>query len=197
MPVPSDHGEEPEYKFTGSDDLPVENVSWFDAVEFCNKLSQREKRPPFYNTYRMDIRVAGGNGYRLPTEAEWEYACRAGSEALWPFGEDASQLDQYAWYANNSGGRTHPVGQKLPNAWGINDMLGNVWEWCADGYGAKCYASFWARTDPKGPANAPERAYRGGGYGSNPYVCRPALRNNHWLAHRDGDLGFRVVRGHV
>ena len=120
--------------FKGSDDLPVENVSWLDAVGFCNKLSEREKRTPFYRIDGTEVTIVGGNGYRLPTEAEWEYACRAKSTTLYPFGDDAGKLGEHAWYDGNSEGKTHPVGQKLPNAWGLYDMLGNVWEWCADWY---------------------------------------------------------------
>lgn len=99
------------------DDLPVTNVSWHDAQEFCKRLSERT-----------------GDTYRLPTEAEWEYACRAGSTGKWCFGDDESQLDEYAWYYDNSSGTVHPVAQKKPNAWGLYDMHGNVWEWCQDEY---------------------------------------------------------------
>ncbi len=127
--------------FKGSDELPVENVTWFEAVQFCNKLSERENQTPLYRMNGDDVTIAGGNGYRLPTEAEWEYACRAQSTTLYPFGDDASQLDEHAWSANNSGKLTHPVGQKRPNVWGLYDMLGNVCEWCADWYDPRYYAS--------------------------------------------------------
>ncbi len=115
--------------FTGSDDLPVDSVSWLDAVDFCNKLSELDKRTPFYRIDGNDVTVISGNGYRFPTEAEWEFACRANTTTPYPFGDNEGTLGDHAWYANNSENKTHPVGRKLPNAWGLYDMLGNVWEW--------------------------------------------------------------------
>jgi serine/threonine protein kinase len=115
-------GETPS-SFKGSDDLPVENVSWLDAIKFCNRLSEREQRVAYYRIDGADFEVAGGNGYRLPTEAEWEYACRAGSATVYPFGNDAGNLGEHAWYDSDSASKTHPVGQKRPNAWGLYDML--------------------------------------------------------------------------
>ena len=100
-------GENPSH-FKGSDDLPVENVSWLDAVLFCNKLSEQEKRTPFYRINGTEVTIAGGNGYRLPTEAEWEYACRAGSTTLFPFGDDVSKLGDHAWYAQQLRGQDPP-----------------------------------------------------------------------------------------
>ena len=152
-------GDNPSH-FKGSDDLPVESVSWLDAVKFCNKLSEREKRTPFYRIDGTEVTLAGGNGYRLPTEAEWEYACRAKSTTLYPFGDDASKLGEHAWYAGNSESKTHPVGQKLPNAWGLYDMLGNVWEWCADGYDEKYYASSPSADPPVRPGPRSESSVR-------------------------------------
>ncbi|MFI5460965.1 MAG: SUMF1/EgtB/PvdO family nonheme iron enzyme [Isosphaerales bacterium] len=153
-------GDNPSH-FKGSDDLPVESVSWLEAVKFCNKLSEREKRTPFYRIDGTEVTPVGGDGYRLPTEAEWEYACRAKSTTLYPFGDDASKLGEHAWSAGNSESKTHPVGQKLPNASGLYDMLGNVWEWCADWYDEKYYASS-PPADPPGAPRASHRVFRAG-----------------------------------
>ena len=116
---------------------PVETVSWDEAVEFCKKASEK-----------------AGKKVRLPTEAEWEYACRAGSKTRFCFGDDDDKLGDFAWYAANSGNTTHPVGQKKPNAWGLYDLHGNVWQWCADRYDAKYYGNS-PKTDPTGPAEGP------------------------------------------
>ena len=178
--------------FKGSDDLPVERVSWLDAVEFCNKLSEREKRTPFYRINGTDVTIGGNNGYRLPTEAEWENACRAKSTTLYPFGDDAGKLGEHAWSAGMSEDKTHPVGQKLPNAWGLYDMLGNVWEWCADGYDEKYYASS-PPADPPGAPRASRRVFRGGSWGKNATICRPAYRRRRTPVYRDNELGFRVA----
>ena len=182
--------------------LPVECVTWLDAVEFCNKLSQSEGLTPVYTITNRSpstgypITSAAvtanwtANGYRLPTEAEWEYACRAGSTTTWCFGDDESLLGSYAWYLENSNGKTHPVGQKRPNAWGLYDMHGNVWEWCWDWYGA--YPSS-AETDPRGPISGSYRVGRGGSYWSNANDTRSASRG----ADYPGSgyyVGFRVVR---
>jgi len=179
-------------KFTGSDNLPVENVSWLDAIEFCNKLSEREKGTPFYGIDGSEVTVVGGNGYRLPTEAEWEYACRARSTTLYPLGDDAGKLSKYAWSDGNSAIKTHQVGQKLPNAWGLYDMLGNVWEWCGDWYDEAYYASS-PPADPPGTSKASHRVVRGGGWSSGPGRCRPADRGRYRPGSRGNDLGLRVA----
>jgi formylglycine-generating enzyme required for sulfatase activity len=179
--------------FKGSDDLPVENVSWLDAVEFCNTLSKLENRTPFYRVDGTAVTIVGGNGYRLPTEAEWEYACRAGSKTRYPFGDNAGTLGERAWYANNSDNKTHPVGQKSPNAWGIHDMLGNVWEWCGDWYGQSYYTSS-PGSDPPGPASGLLRLYRGGCWNDASENCRSANRRGGAPPVRLSILGFRVAR---
>ncbi len=184
-------GDNPSH-FKGSDDLPVETVSWLDAVEFCNKLSEREKRTPFYRIAGTEVTVVGGDGYRLPTEAEWEYACRAKSTTLYSFGDNPDKLGDHAWYASNADFKTHPVGQKLPNAWGLHDMPGNVWEWCADGYDEKYYASS-PPADPPGALGASHRVFRGGSWRFFPGRCRPAFRSGHAPDYRFSDVGFRVA----
>ena len=152
---------------------PVEQVGWDDAVEFCKKLSAKE-----------------GKTYRLPTEAEWEYTCRAGTTTLYSFGDDAASLGEYAWYRDNSDEKTHPVGEKKPNAWGLHDMHGNVWEWCQDCYGE--YSSD-AVTNPTGPSQGSLRVFRGGGWGSDARSCRAAYRRRLEPQVRDDGLGFRVA----
>ncbi len=186
-------GNSPSY-FKGSDDLPVEMVSWFDAVAFCNRLSERERRAPFYRIDGTEVTILGGDGYRLPTEAEWEYACRAGSSTLYPFGDNASALGEFAWYTKNSENKTHPVGQKSSNAWGLHDMLGNVWEWCADWYDEKYYASS-PPADPAGASGAAFRVFRGGSWSFDPRYCRSALRNGFAPADWGSNLGFRLSLG--
>jgi formylglycine-generating enzyme required for sulfatase activity len=184
-------------RFEGSDELPVESVSWFDAVQFCNKLSERENRSPCYRIYGTKVSVLNGNGYRLPTEAEWEYACRSGSSMLYPFGDDASEIGEHilawsAWYGSNSQDTTHPVGQKRPNSWGLYDMLGNVWEWCQDAYDAAYYTNS-PPGDPPGPAAGSRRVIRGGSWVNDARFCRPASRDRSTPEGRDNHLGFRVA----
>ncbi len=152
---------------------PVDMVSWNDATEFCKKLSEKTRQT-----------------VRLPTEAEWEYACRAGTATAFSFGDADSALSDYAWYKANSGDTPHPVGQKKPNAWGLYDMHGNVWEWCADWYGDYPKG---AATDPQGPASGKYRVLRGGSWLSNPDYCRSAYRNNRTPDNRFNNYGFRVV----
>jgi formylglycine-generating enzyme required for sulfatase activity len=132
------------------DNNPVEKVSWHDAVAYCTKLTGKEKAAG---------RLPVGYEYRLPTEAEWEYACRAGTTTLFSFGDDESKLGEYGWYGSNSGHTTHSVGEKKPNGWGLYDMHGNVYEWCQDWYGNYPGGSV---TDPQGPATGSYRVARGG-----------------------------------
>ena len=179
---------------------PVENVTWFDAIEFCNKLSLREGLTPVY-TITGRTPAAGhpitaatvtvnwnANGYRLPTEAEWEYACRAGTTTAYNTGNEIS--DSTGWYDDNSGWMTREVGKKPANAWGLYDMHGNVWEWCWDWSGE--YTSD-AKTNPRGPDSGGWRVWRGGSVGGGGQSLRSASRSYSLPMFWNGDLGFRVV----
>jgi len=154
---------------------PVANVSWEDVQEFIKQLNARE----------------GGTWYRLPTEAEWEYAARAGSTTRYSFGDDESQLDTYAWYAANAGGTPHPVGQLRPNAWGLYDMHGNVWEWVQDWYATYLAA---AVTDPQGLRAGASRVRRGGSWFGTARNCSSANRNFAQPSDRLDRVGFRLLR---
>jgi len=166
-------GSNPSHFNNGGDDCPVEQVSWDDAQEFIRKLNQKE----------------GADNYRLPTEAEWEYACRAGSTTAYCFGDDESRLKEYAWYDKNSDSKTHPVGLLKPNAWGLYDMHGNVWEWCQDWYGD--YPSD-AATDPIGATVGSYRVLRGGGWYGLARDCRSAYRYYGPPDYRYILIGFRL-----
>ncbi len=167
--------------FTGDPQRPVENVSWYDATNYCGKLTARE---------RAAGRLPAGYEYRLPTEAEWEYACRAGTATRFSYGDDLNytSLGDYAWYSGNSGSQTHPVGKKLPNTWGLYDMHGNVWEWCQDWYGTYPGGSV---TDPRGPNTGSNRVGRGGSWHDGGRYCRTANRGGINPGYRSIDLGFR------
>ncbi len=184
-------GENPS-RFKG-DDLPVENVSWFDARDFCAKLTERE---------HAEGRLPEGYEYVLPTEAQWEYACRAGTITAFNNGTNiplAEQIeDEYCfnlnaigWYKFNSYGTTHPAGEKQPNAWGLYDMHGNVAEWCSDWY-KKDYPNPFA-VDPVGPYTAIRRVVRGGSYDDGAGSCRSAFRLASLMTYSDSTVGFRVV----
>jgi len=157
-------------------DLPVENVSWRDTQTFFQKMNDRND----------------GYRYRLPTEAEWEYAARAGTNGAY-----AGSLDAVGWYRENSHERSHPVGQKQPNAWGLYDTHGNVWEWVQDWYGAKYYSSNTA-SDPAGPAEGTFRVMRGGSWDDDAAYARVAVRSigepNYRHGNFDLEIGFRCVR---
>jgi formylglycine-generating enzyme required for sulfatase activity len=198
---------ERESKDVDSSNHPVEQVTWVNAVDFCRRLSElpEEKK--------------AGRVYRLPSEAEWEYACRAGSQTAYSSGDDETRLGEYAWFGNNSGDKeidtravwnrlsntpekyretllssgckTHPVGGKKPNAWGLYDMHGNVGEWCSDRYYAYPEG---AVTDPVGPQEVGRtRVYRGGNWINGAPGCRSSLRSNGYPTDNGGAPGFRVA----
>jgi formylglycine-generating enzyme required for sulfatase activity len=165
-------GENPS-RFRG-DDRPVDSVTWRQAVEFCKKLSKKE-----------------GVTYRLPTEAEWEYACRAGTTTKYYWGNIDELAGTFAWYGENSDNQTHPVGQKKANAWGLYDMSGNVEEWAHDRFRAFTRR---AQTDPKGPAiGRNSRPLRGGSFFYTPEYLRSSVRHPNSTTDRDPRIGFRVV----
>jgi formylglycine-generating enzyme required for sulfatase activity len=156
-------------------------------------LSEQEGLRPYYQF--GDGAQSGGDGYRLPTEAEWEYACRAGSTTRFSFGDDEANLGEFGWFYGNSGSKTHPVGQKRPNAFGLYDMHGNVWEWCWDGYDERYYTGS-PGADPLGPSTsrASNRVDRGGGWSSYPRNARSSVRYGSTPGSRGSDLGFRLAR---
>jgi len=162
-------------KFKGRNN-PVEQVSWHDVQAFIRLLNAKE----------------GHNRYRLPAEAEWEYAARAGTSTVYCFGDDKNKLSEYAWYNDNSGGTTHPVGQKQPNAWGLYDVHGNVREWVQDWYGKTYYANS-PETDPKGPSNGDYRVIRGGSWSFGAELCRSASRYYSMPGSRREGMGFRLA----
>ena len=161
--------------------MAVEKVSWIDICGdesatggYLGKLNER-----------LPTRYC----FHLPTEAQWEYACRAGTTEAY-----AGDLDEMGWYDDNSERQTHPVGQKMPNAWGLHDMHGNVWEWCADWYGKYCVGTV---TDPTGPDDGLHRVIRGGSRDGDAYDCRAAFRNYYHPGNLGDDLGFRIARSIV
>jgi len=167
---------------------PVESVTWDDSQEFLKKL----------NALPHPIPLPPGEGarvrglFRLPTEAEWEYACRAGTKTRFCSGDADAGLADYAWYDANSGGTTHPAGTRKPNAWGLHDLHGNVWEWCGDWYGE--YGGGWVpKRNPAGPATGSDRVLRGGSWNHTPYYCRSAHRIRYDPGYRQDCYGFRVV----
>lgn len=169
--------------FTGNPSLPVETVNWSDATNYCARLNTREQAAG---------RLPVGWKYRLPTEAEWEYACRAGTTTQFYYGDDAGYtlLRVYAWYSVNSASTTHVVGQKAPNRWGLYDMHGNVWEWCQDWYGGLLGGSV---TDPQGPVSGSSRVVRGGSWDYGAGYCTSSYRYNDYPSYRPYACGFRVV----
>jgi formylglycine-generating enzyme required for sulfatase activity len=158
--------------FPDDEDSPVESVSWFDAMEFCKKLAEKTGKP-----------------ITLPTEAEWEYACRAGTTTDYHTGDGVDALEEAGWYNGNSMESTQTVGNFEPNPWGLHDMHGNVWEWCLDGM--RAYTAEPA-TDPKGPSGKDVRGMRGGSWRDSPLRCRAACRVRRAPSERYHYLGLRV-----
>lgn len=185
----------PGYQIT--DDSPVTQMTWNDMAAFCNWLSEQEK---LAKCYRLDDRqmyqlIAGTDGYRLPTEAQWEFCCRAGTTTQFWFGNDRKQLADYAWFEDNADQvGAQPVGQKPANPFGLFDMSGNVWERCQDWHDAKWYARS-PIDDPAGPDGGGTKVVRGGGWHYFDLHGRSAYRNHYKLVSRTGNTGFRVVRG--
>ncbi len=175
------------------DKNPIYNVSWSEAVDFCNKLSMKEGLTPCYTGSGAGTECNfSANGYRLPTEAEWEYAARGGNRSGKFLYAGSNNEEEAGWYSGNSGGATHEVGLKAPNELGLYDMSGNLWEWCWDWYDAKFYNSSPSK-NPAGPDSGIYRVLRGGGWA----IFANALRctNRYYGAHRsDSSTGFRCVR---
>ena len=165
-------------------DCPATYVNWDDATDFCEKLTTIERKAG---------KLKADEKYRLPTEAEWEYACRAGTQTAFSFGDDESKLGEYAWFVGNTAGEYYPhkVGMKKPNPWGLHDMHGNVWEWCSDWYDNRKLAG---GTDPAGPKGGSDRVVRGGDWIREARYCRSAYRRDDFPTYRDCYYGFRVVR---
>jgi formylglycine-generating enzyme required for sulfatase activity len=179
------------------DKNPVEQLRWSDAVKFCNKRSELEGLQPGYDpkTLKCDF---DASGYRLPTEAEWEYACRAGTITAYFFGDTPAKLGDYAWFDKNSGGHPRLVGQKQPNPWGLHDIAGNVWEWCNDFYKVDYYQES-PRENPRGPGEGQNKVLRGGAWRFSADNCRSGYRYNESPGYSDvcfgyDIYGFRCVR---
>ena len=178
-------------------DNPVEQVRWSDAVRYCNKRSAGEGLQPCYDleTWRCNFQA---NGYRLPTEAEWEYACRAGTKTAYYFGDNESKLSDHAWFEDNAGGKPRPVGGKPANPWGLYDMHGNVWQWCNDFYQVDYYQQS-PEKDPRGPKAGETKVVRGGAWKFSADSCRSGYRYNENPGYADvcfgyDIYGFRCVR---
>ncbi len=176
---------------------PVEQVRWSDAVKYCNKRSELEGLDPCYDLQSWQCNFAA-SGYRLPTEAEWEYACRAGTKTVYYFGDSASKLPAHAWFEDNANGKPQPVGGKSPNPWGLYDMHGNVWQWCNDFYQVDYYQQS-PEKDPRGPEAGETKIVRGGAWKFSADSCRSGYRYNENPGYADvcfgyDIYGFRCVR---
>jgi eukaryotic-like serine/threonine-protein kinase len=191
-------GSLPLSRFNGHDRNPVDSVSWYDAIHFCNRLSIADGLEPYYEIQRNGlVKERRGSGYRLPTEAEWEYACRAGSTTVYFFGDDLARLGDFAWYSDNSLGSTHPVGDKAANGFSLHDVLGNVWEWCWDWYApypARAPSGTDVEVNPAGPRRGEERILRGGCFQAGPRHLRSSQRHGFDPELGVYYIGFRLAR---
>ncbi len=176
---------------------PVESVRWSDAVRYCNKRSEAEGLRPCYDlkTWKCDFEAPG---YRLPTEAEWEYACRAGTRTAYFFGDSPARLTTYAWFDKNASGKPHATGQKDPNPWGLHDICGNLWQWCNDFYKVDYYRKS-PPQNPRGPDSGENKVVRGGAWRFSADNCRSGYRYNESPGYADvcfgyDIYGFRCVR---
>ena len=181
-------------KGLSTDQHPVESVTWYDAVRFCNLLSKKEGLQPFYAIEGGNVRVLDWNatGYRLPTEAEWEYACRAGNQTRSSLADHEAELSRHAWFGEAFEKGTHPVGQKLANRWGLYDMHGNVWEWCWQVDEKSNNIATHINKKVREKANG--HVLRGGSFGDPPAVLRSDDRNRYVTAFGVRSSGFRVAR---
>jgi formylglycine-generating enzyme required for sulfatase activity len=186
--------------FTTDTNLPVEQVSWYYAVSFCNKLSINQGLKPCYTDSDGSTTINSGdtvtcdwsaNGYRLPTEAEWEYCCRAGTTTIYSCGDSFDSA--YGWYYSNSSSKTHVVGTKTANPWGLHDMHGNVWEWCWDWYDSDYYSAN-DNSDPRGPDSGSVLVNRGGSWDYFASYLRSADRHSYYPNGTSDYIGFRVLR---
>lgn len=169
---------------------PVEQVRWSDAVRYCNKRSEAEGLQPCYDlkTWKCNF---DANGYRLPTEAEFEYACRAGTTTPYNSGETPARLGDFAWFDKNSGGHPRAIGQKQPNGWGLYDMCGNLWEWCNDFYQVDYYGTS-PKQDPRGPDEGKTKVVRGGCWRVSAENCRSGYRYNENPGYADVCFGYDI-----
>jgi formylglycine-generating enzyme required for sulfatase activity len=205
----SRENQDPDKKYSHKLNFPVGGVSWYEAIRYCNWLSREAKLEPFFpDEVKPGTRIPRGGidrgGFRLPTEAEWEYICRAETATCRPFGESEKFLDKYVWTVFNSREKLSPVGQLLPNEFGLFDMLGSQWEWCLDGpSGSEDYPAY-PRGTKDNPAldafqdvpvnNSDWRIVRGGSFRRDPLVARSAHRDRVDAGNTSSFLGFRVVR---
>lgn len=176
-------------RWTGRNN-PVEQIRWSDAVRYCNARSRLEGLQPCYDLDHWTCDF-GMEGYRLPTEAEWEYACRAGTSTTYFFGDNSTKLSNFAWFKDNAGQRPRPVGRKLPNPFGLFDMLGNVWQWCNDFYQVDYYEVS-PEQDPRGPESGENKVVRGGSWAAEADHCRSSFRYYENPSYTDVCFGYDI-----